>query len=44
MLASLAIALTTLPMPSDVVYTFDGPSYGTVQFNAQSGVISEKSY
>ena len=39
MLASLAIALTTLPMPSDVVYPFDGPSYGTVQTCEAQGFV-----
>ena len=31
MMSSLAIALTTLPMPSDVSYPYSGPSYGTVK-------------
>ena len=39
MLASLAIALTTLPMPSNVVYPFDGPSYGTVQTCEAQGFV-----
>jgi hypothetical protein len=30
-IASLAIALTTLPMPKDVIYPFSGPSYGTIE-------------
>ena len=30
MITSLAIALTTLPMPRDVIYPFAGPSYGTI--------------
>jgi len=29
-IASIAIALTTLPMPKDVIYPFSGPSYGTI--------------
>ena len=29
-ITSLAIALTTLPMPKDVIYPFSGPSYGTI--------------
>lgn len=39
MLTSLAIALTTIPMPSDVTYPFDGPSYGTVQTCEAQGFI-----
>ncbi len=30
-ITSVAIALTTLPMPKDVIYPFAGPSYGNVQ-------------
>ena len=29
-ITSLAITLTTLPMPKDVIYPFSGPSYGTI--------------
>ncbi len=29
-LSSTAIALTTMPMPADVIYSYAGPSYGTV--------------
>jgi hypothetical protein len=29
-LSSTAIALTTIPMPADVIYSYAGPSYGTV--------------
>ena len=29
-MTSAAMALTTLPMPRDVIYPFSGPSYGTV--------------
>jgi hypothetical protein len=29
-ITSTAIALTTLPMPADVIYDFEGPSFGTV--------------
>jgi hypothetical protein len=29
-LSSTAMALTTIPMPADVIYSYAGPSYGTV--------------
>ena len=44
MLTSLAIALTTIPMPSDVIYPFDGPSYGTVQTCEAQGFICMLGY
>ncbi len=31
LLSSFAVALTTIPMPRDVVYAFRGPSYGNIQ-------------
>ena len=40
MLASLAIALTTIPpMPKDVIYPFAGPSYGTTDTCEAQGLV-----
>ena len=38
MLTSLACALTTLPMPKDVIYPFSGPSYGTIETCKAQGI------
>ena len=38
MLTSLACALTTLPMPKDVIYPFSGPSYGTIETCQAQGI------
>ena len=39
MLTSLSIALTTIPMPRDVVYPFAGPSYGNIATCEAQGMI-----
>jgi len=39
MLTSLAIALTTIPMPRDVIYPFAGPSYGTTATCEAQGLL-----
>jgi hypothetical protein len=36
---SLAIALTTIPMPKDVIYPFDMPSYGNIATCEAQGLI-----
>jgi hypothetical protein len=38
-LTSLAIALTTIPMPKDVIYPFDMPSYGNIATCEAQGLI-----
>jgi hypothetical protein len=38
-LTSLAIALTTIPMPKDVIYPFDMPSYGNIATCEAQGII-----
>ena len=38
-ITSVAIALTTLPMPKDVIYPFAGPSYGNVQSCEAQGFL-----
>eukprot|EP00979_Chaetoceros_neogracilis_P001921 scaffold349_cov267-Chaetoceros_neogracile.AAC.16 len=38
-LTSLAIALTTIPMPKDVIYPFDVPSYGNIATCEAQGFI-----
>ncbi len=41
MLTSFSIALTSLPMPKDVIYEFEGPTYGTTgTCEAQGFVIT----
>jgi len=39
MLSSLAVALTTLPMPTDVIYSFEGPSYGNTKTCEAQGLV-----
>lgn len=39
MLSSLAIALTTIPMPADAIYPFAGPSYGTIRTCEAQGLF-----
>ena len=40
-IASFSVALTTLPLPSDVVYDYAGPSYGNIaSCEAQAFIIS----
>ena len=39
MLASLAIALTTIPMPKDVIYPFKGRSYGNTATCVAQGLV-----
>jgi len=39
MLTSFAIALTTIPMPKDVIYPFKGPSYGTTATCEAQGLV-----
>jgi hypothetical protein len=39
-LTSLAIALTTIPMPKDVIYPFEMPSYGTIATCEAQGLVS----
>jgi len=39
MLASFAIALTTIPMPKDVIYPFEGPSYGNTATCEAQGLV-----
>jgi len=39
MLTSLAIALTTIPMPKDVIYPFAGRSYGTTATCEAQGLV-----
>jgi hypothetical protein len=36
---SLAIALTTIPMPKDVIYPFDMPSYGNIATCEAQGLV-----
>jgi len=38
-LTSLTIALTTIPMPKDVIYPFDMPSYGNIATCEAQGLI-----
>ena len=38
-LTSLAIALTTIPMPKDVIYPFEMPSYGNIATCEAQGLI-----
>eukprot|EP00979_Chaetoceros_neogracilis_P013567 scaffold3909_cov180-Chaetoceros_neogracile.AAC.1 len=38
-LTSLAIALTTIPMPKDIIYPFDMPSYGNIATCEAQGLI-----
>jgi len=39
MLTSFAIALTTIPMPKDVIYPFKGPSYGNTATCEAQGLV-----
>jgi hypothetical protein len=39
-LTSLAIALTTIPMPKDVIYPFEMPSYGNIATCEAQGLVS----
>jgi len=39
MLSSLAVALTTLPMPTSVIYPFEGPSFGTTKTCEAQGLV-----
>ena len=39
MLSSTAMALTTIPMPADVIYSYAGPSYGTVATCDAQGLV-----
>jgi len=39
MLTSLAIALTTIPMPKDVIYPFEGRNYGTTATCEAQGLV-----
>jgi hypothetical protein len=38
-LTSLAIALTTIPMPKDVIYPFEMPSYGSIATCEAQGLV-----
>jgi hypothetical protein len=38
-LTSLAIALTTIPMPKDVIYPFEMPSYGNIATCEAQGLV-----
>eukprot|EP00547_Thalassionema_nitzschioides_P011668 CAMPEP_0194262578 /NCGR_PEP_ID=MMETSP0158-20130606/46617_1 /TAXON_ID=33649 /ORGANISM="Thalassionema nitzschioides, Strain L26-B" /LENGTH=437 /DNA_ID=CAMNT_0039002737 /DNA_START=1 /DNA_END=1314 /DNA_ORIENTATION=- len=38
-MASFAVSMTTLPMPRDVIYPFEGPSYGTTRTCTAQGLV-----